>query len=75
MFAKDPNTPTNAQRASWAQSAINHYRKLTGPDDDQTACLDLLADLMHWCAKRKLSFERLSERAARHYQEEQTTRS
>jgi hypothetical protein len=66
----DPDN-MNRKRAKWAESALSQFQSLTGSDDD-TALLDLLCDLMHWCDRRALTFNDELDRARAHYDAETT---
>jgi hypothetical protein len=55
------------QRICWSENAINAYSegKEGGPwgelyDDRETALVDLLADLMHYCDSHEIDFNRKS---------------
>jgi hypothetical protein len=45
-MAVDYTTPTNHDRAKWAQAAIDEFQVNTGTDKDD-AIADLIADLCH----------------------------
>jgi hypothetical protein len=63
--------PSNHDRASWAQSAIQTFAHETGMDnageDLPTIIGDLLADLMHLCVQKELDFKGLLETAEMHF--------
>ena len=59
----------NADRSRWAEAAIFEFQRQTGADLED-AVSDLLADLMHWCDRRKLDFDKELDRARSHYDEE-----
>ena len=56
----------NANRARWADVALNEFQRLTGADTGD-AVSDLLADLMHWCCRSGQDFEAELQRAREHY--------
>jgi hypothetical protein len=59
----------NGDRAEWAAAALRHFQCCTGTDYD-TALVDLLGDLMHWCDRNGVDFEDELSRARRHYDAE-----
>lgn len=59
----------NDSRAAWAGQAIDHFAFTTGTDKED-ALSDLLADLMHWCDRQQVSFDRELARAREHYEAE-----
>lgn len=71
---------TNAQRASWAEVALGAYAPLTYgrrlhelADEDRETCVsDLLADLIHYCRREDIDFERCLNSAFRHAAAEAT---
>jgi hypothetical protein len=61
-----PKTITNADRAKWAGSALQRFRKTTGADHED-ALGDLLCDLMHWSDANNFDFGLALSRARGHY--------
>lgn len=61
----------NDQRAAWAAASIRCFQKQTGTDRD-TALLDLLCDLMHFCDRNGFDFDHELARGRLHYKEETT---
>lgn len=59
----------NDQRAEWADAAIRKFQRITNADDEDALC-DLLCDLMHWCDRDALDFDRELNRAKMHYDAE-----
>ena len=60
------SAPSTAQRAGWADEALQAFIARTGSDCED--CLaDLLADLMLWADKCHLSFAEELHRARYHY--------
>ena len=59
-------SPTNADRALWADEALQAFMARTGCDSEDSLC-DLLADLMHWADNAGLSFFEEQHRARYHY--------
>ena len=59
----------NDSRAAWAGQAIRQFAITTGTDEED-ALSDLLADLMHWCDRRQVPFDRELARARDHYEAE-----
>jgi len=55
--------PTNRQRAAYAVAALKAFRHQTGDDDERTLILDLIADLGHRAARRRLDFLRIVAQA------------
>ena len=47
----------NDSRAAWAGQAIHHFALTTGTDKED-ALADLLADILHWCDRQQISFDR-----------------
>lgn len=47
---------TNQRRAGWATMALDTFRDQVGEDDDRTLILDLVANLGHLAARRRLDF-------------------
>jgi hypothetical protein len=60
------SAPTNAERAGWADEALQAFIARTGVDCEDSLA-DLLADLMHWADKSGLSFTGELRRARFHY--------
>jgi len=60
-------SPTNLQRAVWAEAAINVFREQTGCDHEESLG-DLLCDLRHWAGFVGLDFEIALERAQIHFE-------
>lgn len=51
-------TQTNADRAGWAQTALDAFKVATRCDEeDEVAFGDLLCDLMHWARRRGIDFD------------------
>lgn len=71
-----PDDPTNAERASRVARVLRFYVKDTAgglprePDDDQSDMAALLADCMHYCDGRDISFESVLALAHQHHIEE-----
>lgn len=65
----------NDERAGWAEDTLDHFRAVTGTDEED-ALADLLCDLMHWCDRNAINttFEAELEKARQHYREETTER-
>ena len=67
-------TPTNEDRANWANESIQLFARNVGldrsGDDDETAFKDLLADMRHWCDQRGIDFDALAEGSREGYEEE-----
>lgn len=63
----------NADRAQWADAAIEAFIAETGTEEED-ALADLLGDLMHWCDRHDGagSFDHALARARNYYQEETT---
>ena len=66
----DPEGQNDA-RAEWAGSALRFFQRSTGTDHSD-ALSDLLCNLLHWCDRNGLDFERELERGKCHYDEETT---
>lgn len=64
----DPEEMNDA-RTSWAQAALRSFQQETGSEDD-TALVDLLCDLMHWCDRNAVDFEQCLQLARLHYEAE-----
>ncbi len=78
-FKKGPfrpaEEPTNADRAEWADDALQGFADATGIDeiDDQrqfVAAQDLMANIMHLFDSRGLDFEAALSGARMHYEDE-----
>jgi hypothetical protein len=69
----DPEGKNDA-RAEWADKAIRAFARATKMDtageDEETALGDLLANMMHWCDRKGISFSEAVTRAMDHYTEE-----
>jgi hypothetical protein len=61
--------PTNTDRAFWGQRAIEEFAKVVGQTGEPVRdnLTDLLADLMHFCRKKRLSFDKALETAYGHF--------
>lgn len=59
-------SPTNLQRAVWAESALIAFRKQTGCDHEDSLG-DLLCDLMHLAEASELDFDAALDRARFHF--------
>jgi hypothetical protein len=70
VLPPDPDN-MNGKRAKWAKAALSIFQLLTGTDDD-TALMDLLCDLMHWCDRHAVTFNDELDRARAHYDAETT---
>lgn len=57
------STPTNLDRASFAETALQAFRHKVGDDDDATLILDLITDLGHLAKIRELDFVAITARA------------
>lgn len=55
-------TPTNRDRAARLDEILPLY-----PEDQHTNAIDLLADLMHWCATNGVDFEDTLRVARTHF--------
>jgi hypothetical protein len=64
----DPEEMNDA-RASRAAVALCRFQQETGSDDD-TALVDLLCDLMHWCDRGGADFDGALQDARMHYEAE-----
>jgi hypothetical protein len=60
---------TNAQRAGFARTTLRHYNKIVR-GEMETAPVDLLSDLMHYCGQKGLDFDALVDSARNHYHDE-----
>jgi hypothetical protein len=58
--------PTSAERAAWADEALQAFIFRTGCDHEDSLA-DLLADLMHWADDNELNFAEQLHRARYHY--------
>ena len=61
---------TNAQRAFWAHSCLDHFAVLTGADTTEDCAGDLIADIGHLCARDGLDFLAIVKRGIGHWQVE-----
>lgn len=59
-------SPTNFQRAAWAEAAIVAFIEQTNCDHDNSLG-DLLCDLMHWAKSQDFDFDQALERAQMHF--------
>jgi hypothetical protein len=57
----------NGDRAEWAASSLRQFQCVTGTDYD-TALLDFLCDVMHWCDRNGFNFDAQLAHARRHYE-------
>lgn len=64
----DPEEMNDA-RADWAATALQCFQEETGSEDD-TALIDLLCDLMHWCDRNDGDFDQSLQLARMHYDAE-----
>lgn len=72
------NTPSNEDRASWAEAALLAFATRTGMARDALGdsenlflvVADLLADLAHWCDRKNVDLQSALEYAAKHYRAE-----
>lgn len=64
--------PTNEDRADWAEDALEYYSERVGDtaEEQPTAVVDLLGDLMHFCNRRGFNFSTLLATAEMHYDAE-----
>lgn len=62
-------SPTNKERADWAQAALDAFCQTPGADPEHALC-DLLADLMHWADGSGVDFEATLHGARGHYDAE-----
>lgn len=62
-------SPTNLQRAFWAEAAIIAFIAQTNCDDDNTLG-DLLCDLMHWANFQDFDFDAALDQARMHFDAE-----
>lgn len=62
-------SPSNLQRAVWAEHAIIAFCKATGRDHEDSIG-DLLCDLMHWATAAGFDFNAALDRARFHYDAE-----
>jgi hypothetical protein len=74
MSEKLPPDPDgqNGDRCRWALAGITAFRMQTQTEQED-ACSDLLADLMHWCDRNDTTFEHELRRAKAHYWAETQT--
>ena len=61
---------TNADRANDAETALAAHAELVGNDEQPTAIVDLLTDLMHLCDEQSLNFDNLLGTARNHHSHE-----
>jgi hypothetical protein len=59
----------NDERAHWAQVTLAAFVAETGTDEN-TALVEFLAGVMHWCDRAGMSFDDQLERARSLYREE-----
>ncbi|MFZ0210681.1 MAG: hypothetical protein WAL59_32035 [Roseiarcus sp.] len=59
-------SPSNLDRAAWADAALHVFRTKTGCDPEDSLG-DLLCDLMHWADKSNFDFDAALFRARDHY--------
>jgi hypothetical protein len=59
----------NDDRAEWAAAALDHFQCTTGTDYE-SAIVDLLCDLMHWCDRNDSDIEAALSVARMHYEAE-----
>lgn len=62
-------SPSNRERAAWAEEAILDLCSATGCDLDDSLA-DLLCDLMHWAAFRSRNFDKALDQARLHFEQE-----
>lgn len=64
-------TPTNEERAQRMELTARYYCTLVGQnyeaDGPDTAMMDILADLLHWCDRHLESFDELLRIASDHH--------
>ena len=53
-----------------AQKVIVQYADLVGAEDEEDVIVDMLADMIQWCAYRKVDFERDLQTAIMHAEAE-----
>lgn len=67
-------TPTNDDRALWAEQAMMKFARVTRMDtageDDETILSDLLANLMHMARLKEINWDEVYNRATSHFEEE-----
>lgn len=63
-------TPTNADRAAWAETILQHFAEIVGDDEPDTLVSDLLADLMHFCDRDGINFTLCFQRATSYHRDE-----
>lgn len=56
-------SPSNPDRADWAEYALTAFSSQTGADCDMYAVHDLIADLGHYCSRHRLDFVSIAARA------------
>lgn len=61
----------NDERAEWAEAAVAAFAEATNMrdagEDDATVLADLLADLLHWCDRRRVDFDAALQRGRGNY--------
>lgn len=74
MNTKPDPDGLNDDRAEWAQAALDAFADVTDMDiaceDGETVLGDLLTDLMHWCDRNGVDFQKKLAGAALNYKEE-----
>lgn len=60
----------NAQRAEWALTALNAFRRETACDPGTETLHDLLVDLRHWADRSEIPWSQVLGRAMDSYQAE-----
>lgn len=53
-----------------AQKVIDKYADLVGAENEEDVIVDMLADVIQWCAYRKVDFERDLQTAIMHAEAE-----
>ena len=59
-------SPSNFDRAAWADAALRVFRSETGCDHEDSLT-DLLCDLMHWADMNDFDFDAALSMARYHY--------
>lgn len=59
----------NGQRAEWAEELINRFINATGTDRSD-ALADMLSNIMHWCDREGMPFDKELDRARSYYRDE-----
>lgn len=75
---EDPNTPSNAQQALWAEQALETFKfvmddmhlKDCSDEDQQDALQDLISNLGHYADSRGWDFDELVRRGLDNHAEE-----